>query len=260
MIAASLTAVVLTHNEEANIARTLEKLAWVGRVVVIDSFSTDGTLEILKKFPNVRVEQRRFDDFASQCNHALSFVETPWVLSLDADYVLTDELVAEIQALAGDPAVAAYETAFRYCIFGRPLRSTLLPPRPVLFRREGARYERDGHAQRLKISGRAVRLAGTIHHDDRKPLARWIAAQERYSVDEARKLLDAAPGELGLPDRLRRLKFVAPFAVLVYCLFVRGLVLDGWRGVFYSFQRMVAELWLSVHLIEEEARRRHAGA
>ncbi len=94
-----LHALVITKDEEPNIKRTLDKLTWLEKVVVIDSFSTDKTIEILESYPNVEIYYRVFDTFASQCNFGLSLVSSEWVLSLDADFVLTDEFVDEINAI-----------------------------------------------------------------------------------------------------------------------------------------------------------------
>src|SRR5262245_31635858 len=99
------TVMVLTYNEAPNIGRTLEKLTWAHRVLVIDSFSTDETLAIAKRFPNVDVLQRRFDSFAGQCNFGLAHVDSEWVLSLDADYVLSDELCIELATLEAGQTV-----------------------------------------------------------------------------------------------------------------------------------------------------------
>ena len=94
-----ITPLVLTYNEAPNIRRTLEKLRWAREIIVVDSFSTDETLDRLKAFPQVRVVQRKFDTFAGQCNFGLDQIQTPWVLSLDADYVLSEELIEEIGGL-----------------------------------------------------------------------------------------------------------------------------------------------------------------
>ena len=72
----AITPLILTYNESPNIRRTLEQLTWVKKIVIIDSFSTDATLEILKVFPQVHVFQRKFDSFASQCNYGLSEIQT----------------------------------------------------------------------------------------------------------------------------------------------------------------------------------------
>ena len=90
-----ITPLILTYDEEANIGRTLERLTWAEQILVIDSYSTDATLDILDEYPQVEVVQRSFDNFASQCNFGLQHICTEWILSLDADYVLSDELVDE---------------------------------------------------------------------------------------------------------------------------------------------------------------------
>jgi glycosyltransferase involved in cell wall biosynthesis len=138
MLQDQITPLILTFNEEANIGRVLERLRWAPRVVVLDSFSTDATLDIVGRFPNADVHQRAFDSFAGQCNYGLGLIDTPWVLSLDADYVLTPELVDEIAALPAEPDVDGFEAQFTYCIGGKPLRGTLYPPRTVLYRRDAA--------------------------------------------------------------------------------------------------------------------------
>src|SRR6516165_5999187 len=98
-----ITPLVITYNEAANIARTLERLIWARRIVVVDSGSTDETLEVVRHYPQTELFHRPFDDFASQCNFGIAQVATAWVLSLDADYELSDELVIELQSLRPDP-------------------------------------------------------------------------------------------------------------------------------------------------------------
>ena len=132
---------------------------------------------------------------------------------------------------------------------GHPLRGTLLPPRVVLYRRALASYRRDGHAHKVNVDGRVGELAGVIYHDDRKPFARWKASQMSYMPLEAEKLRSTAFGALSFPDKVRRLVIVAPFVVAVYCLFVKGLILDGPRGWYYVYQRMLAEFLLSLALL-----------
>lgn len=255
-----LTALVLTFNEAPNLRRTLEQLAWLPDIVVVDSFSTDETLAIARSFPQVRVVQREFDTFAGQCNFGLQQIRTEWVLSVDADYVLTDALVGELKSLQPLEPIAGYTASFDYCVWGHVLRACLYPPRTVLYRRGRAAYENDGHAHRVRVAGELGNLRGRIQHDDRKPLARWLWAQARYADQEVAKLAAAQPGELPLPDRLRKLIFIAPPLVLLYTLFVRGVILDGWPGLYYAFQRVVAELILSLKLLEAKFTKRPGGS
>src|SRR3954467_8689309 len=91
-----VTPLILTRNEEANIGRTLAPLDWANRIVVIDSFSSDDTVTIARQMPQVDVLQRKFDNFTSQWNFGLAQIRTPWVLTLDADYVCSPKLAAEM--------------------------------------------------------------------------------------------------------------------------------------------------------------------
>jgi glycosyltransferase involved in cell wall biosynthesis len=248
-----LGALILTHDEEANIARTLASLHWIERILVVDSGSSDGTLATLAAHPAVEVLHRSFDSFAGQCNFGLTRLGTPWALSLDADYVMPHDLAAEILALfEGDvqPELAGYAIPFRYCIAGHPLRGALLPPRICLYRTASARYRDDGHGHRVVIDGPVGRLRHPLLHDDRKPIERWLASQQRYMVQEADKLLATSPRRLSAADRLRRHTPLAPLAVLLICLVGRGGVLDGWYGWAYALQRCYAELLLLLFLIE----------
>ena len=200
-----ITPLILTYNEAANIQRTIEKLSWAKEIVIIDSGSTDGTLDIARSaHPNVRIVTRSFDSFAGQCNFGLEQITTEWVLSIDADYELSPELATEIQRLDPDNEISGYETQFDYRMFGRPLRASVYPPRIVLFRRDRAAYYDDGHTQRLRIEGRTGRLSGRIYHDDRKPISRWLQSQDNYSKIEAQHLLAQPMDQLSVQDRLRR--------------------------------------------------------
>lgn len=247
-----ITPLILTFNESPNIDRTLQQLTWAKRIVVIDSYSTDTTLGTLHSYPQVEIFQRKFDTFANQCNYGLQQIKTEWVLSIDADYIVTEQLIAEINALSKDVLADGYLARFKYCIFGKPLRATLLPPREVLFRREKAIYVDDGHAHQVRVNGESATLSSYIHHDDRKPLSRWLWAQDRYMIIETQKLLKTPDSELSFGDRIRRQRILAPFVILFYCLILNKGILDGWAGWYYALQRMLAEILLSIRLIESE--------
>lgn len=248
----AITPLIITFNEAPNIDRTLQRLTWAKVIIVVDSYSTDETLEILNSYPQVQVYQRDFDSFASQCNCGLTKVKSEWVLSLDADYILTDELINEIKALSEKFLVDSYLVKFKYCVFGKPLRATLLPPRKILYRTKKAVYRDDGHAHRVFVEGNTGRLSSYIYHDDRKPLGRWLWSQRQYMAIEAKKLVETSASQLTFGDRIRRQKVFAPFLILVYCLIMHRGILDGWAGCYYAFQRTLAEILLSIHLIEIE--------
>ena len=254
-----LTPFILTYNEEPNIARCLDSLGWASQILVVDSGSTDRTLELIAKYPQVRVVQRAFDSHSNQANFALSLITTPWVLSLDADYILTPEFQSALidKKIPRDPA-CVYFAPFRLCVFGRPLRASLYPPRGVLYAHNGAHYEQDGHTQRLSMAGRRpVMLRELILHDDRKSMSRWLENQQKYAALEAEKLRSTPREKLALADRWRKTGWAAPLVIIPYILFARGLILDGWTGTFYALQRGYVELLLSLYLLERRLQISH---
>jgi glycosyltransferase involved in cell wall biosynthesis len=247
-----ITPVVLTYNEAPNIGRTLSHLEWASRVVVIDSRSSDETREIAKGFANVTFLEREFDTHARQWNFGLEQVTTDWVLSLDADYIVTEAFRRELERRLDNPDADGYFTPLAYCIFGKPLRASLLPPRCTVFTRAAGRYVDDGHTQRLELTGRAGHFEQAIQHDDRKPLDRWLRNQVAYARLEAEKLTTRDRSTLRLTDKIRSYVLVAPALVVPVCLIQKGCLFDGWRGIYYTLQRLLAEVVLSLLLIEKK--------
>lgn len=253
-----ITPLILTYDEAPNIERTLSRLAWARRIVVVDSGSTDGTVDLLRRHSNVALYTRRFDGHADQWNYGLQAtgIDTEWVLALDADYVLGDSLVEELRRRVPQPGAGGYRVRFRYCVAGQPIRSGAYPPVVVLFRRSGAEYVQEGHTQRVRVPGAIETLRGTIDHDDRKPLSRWLESQRSYARLEADHLESAAPGSLSRIDRLRRWTWIAPPLAFVYPYVWKLGFLDGWRGFHYAAQRAYAELLLAIELVDRRLRRR----
>lgn len=247
-----LQALILTKNEEPNLKRVLDRLTWLEKVVIVDSFSTDATLEIAASYDNTMVVQHPFITHGHQWNYGLALVNSMWVLSLDADYVLTDEFIEETRDFVTRVDNVAYETNFKFLVFGKPLMKDNTTPRPVLFMKEQCQYYDDGHTQRLKINGATGRYRSPIMHDDRKSLSRWLSNQDGYAIKESDKL--AASTEEGMPlsSKIRKTKVLAPFMVFFYSLFVKGLIFNGWRGWHYTLQRTMVEIIIALRLIEEE--------
>src|SRR5436189_4267662 len=142
-----ITPLILTYNEAPNIGRTLERLSWARDIVVVDSFSSVETLEIIARCPNARIFQRPFDNFAAQWSFAAkeTGIATEWILALDADFLITDQLREEFVALEPAEKISGYKIPIAYYIYGRRLRSNLLPPLTLLYRRARAGFIADGH-------------------------------------------------------------------------------------------------------------------
>jgi hypothetical protein len=107
----------------------------------------------------------------------------------------------------------------------------------------------------LVIAGDVKTLSGVIFHDDRKPLARWLASQRRYARVEAEYLFGTDPKLLGNADRVRLAGWPAPFAIFFYTLIFKGCLLDGWRGWYYVLQRLLAETLIALEIIDRRLRR-----
>lgn len=251
-----ISVLVLTYNEAPNIERTLEALRRMPEIAVLDSNSSDETAEIVARFPNARLVRRAFDTHADQWNHGLTHcgIEREWVLALDADYVVSMELLDEIGALDPPAAVGGYRVSFNYCIHGKRLSASLYPPVVTLFRNVIARFEQFGHTQRVLVDGDIRDLRHRIDHDDRKPLMRWLSSQQNYTRLEADYLLNTPPAALSRIGRIRLMMWPAPLLVFFYTLLAKGLIFSGWHGWLYAFQRLLAELMIATELLDRRLR------
>jgi glycosyltransferase involved in cell wall biosynthesis len=249
-----ITPVLLTYNEKLNIHQTMARLYWAQDIVVVDSGSTDDTVRILKEFPQVRIFQRPFDTHGQQWHYATNEtgISTQWILRLDADYHLSDALISELSGLDANEPVDAYQISFDYAVFSRKLSASLYPPNTILLRRGRFTVWENGHTESWRVEGLVRKLTSKVVHDDWKTLDRWMASQLRYSRLE---LNAVSKRHGGLEDWLRKHPPLMPIAVFLYCLFVKGLILDGKAGLFYTIQRTMAEAIVSLMLLEDALRR-----
>jgi glycosyltransferase involved in cell wall biosynthesis len=248
-----ITPVILTFNEAENIERTLSHLKWAKDIVVVDSNSTDNTQQIIAKFPQVRVFTRPYDTHANKWRFAVeeTGIATDWILRLDADYQVTDDLVNELARLDASAPVSAYRIMFDYAIFSHRLLSSLYPANTILFRKGRFSVADKGHTEAWTIQGRIDTLKARVIHDDWKTTERWISDQSR---NMSRELNPLRKKGAGLRAWLRLRPPLMPIAVFLYCLFGKGLILNGKAGVFYALQRLVAEATLSLMVLEESLR------
>jgi len=184
----ALSAIVITRDEEANIAECLASVSFARELVVVDSGSRDRTVE-LACAAGARVEQTQdWPGFGAQKNRALDLATQPWVLSIDADERVTPQLRdAIVQAVQGTGGPDAYEMPRRSSYCGRYIaHSGWYPDRLVrLFRRGSARFSDDAVHERLLTQGPVGRLRGDLLHTTYPDLETMLEKLNRYSSASA---------------------------------------------------------------------------
>ena len=123
-------------------------------------------------------------------------------------------------------------------------------------RPERATVYDNGHADTWAFEGEIRDLTAKIIHDDRKQADRWLMSQVRYMILERDHLMAKEVADPRFSDRLRKVPLLMPVFSFFYCLFYKGLILDGRFGLHYALQRLVAESILSFMFLDESCRRR----
>lgn len=272
----SVSIMILTLNEEPNIQACLETVSWSDDVVVLDSFSTDRTTEIARA-AGARVIQRKFDNWAAHQNWAMDQIDFThdWVFYLDADERMTDELRAEIEAIAADESevrVAFYCGRKNY-FMGRWLKHAM-PPGAIMrfFKPPHIRFERLVNPTPVIDGPHGYLTHHFLHYNFSKGLTEWIDKHNKYSQMEAMEGMKLLKGEAGSRPRLfstdpamrrqalKNLSFRLPFRPLVkfcYMYFVRGGILDGRAGLIYCRLQAMYERMIVLKMME--LRRRDRG-
>ncbi len=250
--------IIITYNEEANIAQALGSVAgWADEVHILDSLSTDRTVEIARQY-GAHISQNKFVDFAKQRNYALEHlpIRSEWVLFLDADEWLPDALKQEISTLiATSPEENGFYVNRRLIWMGRWIRRGYYPSWILrLFRYGKGRCEDRAVNEHLIVDGAIGRLRNDFMHEDRKGVTNWIAKHNGYATREAQELFNTrtAPGYREIDARLfgtqaqrkrwLRLKvwnrlppLVRPFFYFFYRYVLQGGFLDGRTAFVFHF-------------------------
>lgn len=240
----SISVVLITLNEAANLPRTLQSVSWAQEIVVVDSGSTDATVEIARQ-AGARVFVEAWKGFGPQKNSAISHATCDWVLSLDADEEVSAALAQEVQALvAGQPHFTAYAIPRLNHFLGRPLRHGGYWPDPKLrfFRRGAARFQERAVHETMETTGPVGQLEGHLIHHCYPTLEDYIEHMNSYSSLSARMLVDAGQAPRSLADLLWN-GIVNPAATFVYNYVFRLGFLDGREGLLQHLNHVVYIHW-----------------
>ncbi|MBW4489075.1 MAG: glycosyltransferase family 2 protein [Trichocoleus desertorum ATA4-8-CV12] len=265
---------ILTYNEETEIAACIESALLSDDVVVVDSLSSDRTVEVAQRYP-VRVVQHRFESHGRQRTWMLQSipVKHEWVYILEADERMTPELFQECLTAMQSQDYIGYYVAERVMFMGQWIRRSTQYPRYQmrLFRREQVWFDDYGHTEREVCNGPTGFLKETYpHYTCGKGLSRWIDKHNRYSSDEAQETLkqletgtvkwqDLVFGSSEVERRraLKDLSLRLPFRPLIrffYMYFLLGGILDGRAGfawctlqAFYEYL-ILLKAWEIKHL------------
>jgi glycosyltransferase involved in cell wall biosynthesis len=189
--APEVSIVILTKNEESRIARCLESVRWAGDIVVVDGLSTDRTVEICRRY-GARVISRAFSgSFGEERNAGAEAAAHDWVLQLDGDDVVSDELREALCRLAREGSEhAAFQIRRKNNFLGRwMMRGGWYHYYPTLYRKSACRWEGRVH-HRLKTDGTIGTLEAAVLHFPFENLEQFVAKQNRYTSLEAQEILD----------------------------------------------------------------------
>lgn len=246
----NISAVIIAKNEEKNISKCLESLHWADEIVIVDDYSVDKTKEYALKCKKVKFYENKFVDFSSQRNFAASKSAFDWILSLDADEIITNELKEEILMAIEDDSRDAYNIPTKNFFWGKWMRyGGWYPNYHIrLFRRDKASWERQ-FDEFVKISGKVGFIKKPILHYGHNTPEETLSKNKKYALMEARI------------NRNQKVKF--SWAKLIYFtardffnrFFIKLGFLDGVLGfklaLFYAYYN--ALIWFNLYNLEKNS-------
>ena len=274
MLRGTLAVIILTYNEEANIAQALDSVSgWANEIFILDSLSTDRTLDIAGQY-RCHIAQNKFENYAKQRNYALDqlSITSEWILFLDADEWVPDALKLEISTLiAASPVENGYFLSWRLIWMGRWIKRGYYPTWILrLFRHGKVRCEDRSVNEHLIVEGETSRLRNDFMHEDRKGVTEWIDKHNGYATREALELLNmrSAHGYKEIDARLfgtqaqrkRWLRYkiwnnlpplIRPFFYFFYRYILMGGFLDGREAfIFHFLQALWYPLLIDIKYLE----------
>ncbi len=241
---ARVSCFIICRNEESNIGDALESVQWCDEIVIVDSFSSDRTLEICRAYTD-RIFQRAWPGFVAQKAFGLEQTRFPWVLNLDADERVSPELREEIERELGDPRVDGYYVPRLVYYLGRWWRHGGWYPdyRLRLFRRDRVVWGGIDPHEKVILRGRSAHLQGPLLHYTYRDIEAHVATINRFTDVAAREL--ALRGRRAtLADLLLRplWRFVRSYVLRLGCIEGLAGLFVAESAAFYVFAKY-AKLW-----------------
>lgn len=225
-----LSVVLITFNSEKTLAKTLEAVKWADEIVLVDSGSTDKTLEIARQF-NVRVIYRAFDGYGSQKNFATKQACNDWILSLDDDEILTPELQQEIQNLnLSTTDFQGFKIPRSLIFLGKLLRFSGEYKRLTLrlFNRKYGNWNVEYVHECVEIGGKVGILKNQILHDSYRDLTDYFNKFNKYTSLGAKTLAER-------DKAASTFKIISRFPITFLKIYLlKGSCLDGYAGFMWA--------------------------
>lgn len=238
-----LTIYILAKNEEVNIAKCLRSLAPYGtRTVVLDSGSSDGTLDVVREFSFCIIESYNFRGHAAAYNEITGIRTKPsdFAMVLDADMEVRPELFSEVKEFICEGQADVLKAPVLMFVEGQPLRfGSLYPPKPFVFKGGKEYFTAAGHSDRLLPDVSCVTARNFLIHNDLKPYEQYLLSQVRYGNNLWQNYLK---GAVNFKDKLRVRTIVSGFIMAGYSFFLKGGFLAGQTGLAYALDRLIAGL------------------
>jgi glycosyltransferase involved in cell wall biosynthesis len=239
-----VSAYIITLNEAANIGACLERLKHFDEVIVVDSGSSDATVEIASAYVNVKTSFNAWPGFSQQKAHALSLCSNKWVLNVDADEIVTEEFLAEARRVIAADEVDALESNRTLYRWGSRPKHFGGDDRLIrLFKKAAGHYEVRRVHESISITGKIAKTDATIEHYENLSYSQRIDKANKYSQARAEDKF-----EKGHTVSVVTLILIFPLT-FIQIYFLKGHFLDGVDGLltamnaaFYAFMKY-AKLW-----------------
>lgn len=244
-LSVKISVCLITLNEEANLARTLKSVVPLvrdgqGEIIVVDSGSTDRTIEIARSF-NAKIFTEPWKGFAAQKNSAMEKGTSEWILQLDADEVLEPELAGEIGEVLGTPGTdVGFYIPRKNFFLGRWIKHGGFYPDPKLrlIRRGAGKFEEYGAHPTIKVKGPTGRLKHALIHNAYPTLRGYIDHMNSYSSSGAEVAVEKGHRTFNLLNIV-----VRPKLTFIYNYFLRLGFLDGREGFLLHAYHAVYVSW-----------------